>query len=261
MSLSLPAHIVTRAVPAGFARALCHRPAVIDVARARAQHDAYVAALRATGAEVTVLPATDAHPDSCFVEDPVVVLGKRVLGCRSAAPSRQPEAAALHTVIATHRPFVRMAPPATLDGGDVLRIGSRLFVGRSERSNAAGIAALRTAAAAEGLEVTEVALREGLHLKSVATIATPELLVYWPGALDVAAFSGMELLATDEPAGGNVLAVGGVVLVSAAAPRTATALQRAGCEVVVVCVDEFHKADGALTCLSVRMPQTGAWVT
>lgn len=261
MSLPLPARALVRPVAARFCDALRHAPAAIDVERARAQHAGYVAALRAAGVPVTVLAAQDDLPDSCFVEDPIVALGPIAVGCRSAAPSRQPEAATLHAAVSAHCPVAAMPPGATLDGGDVLRVGARLFVGRSARTNAAGLAFLRDTAAACGVEVVSVSLAAGLHLKSVVTLAGPDLLVGLPDTFDPSAFCGLRLLEVDEPAGGNVLALGAVTLVSSAAPRTAARLRRAGRGVQVLAVDEFHKADGALTCLSVRLPAPGSWAT
>ena len=254
---ALPAHVITRAVPDAFDQALQHRPAPIDVSAARAQHAGYVAALRRAGASVTVLPAQHHLPDCCFVEDPVVVLGERALLCRSAAASRGPEADTLRPALSARCDLVEMAAPATLDGGDVMRVQDRLFVGRSSRTNAAGVDALR---AAGGLEVVEVPLRDGLHLKSVVTLAAPGTLLCVAGAIDVEAFSGLTLLEAPEWFGGNVLRVGAVTLVSAAAPQTAALLRARGVAVDVVDVGEFHKADGALTCLSVRLPPPGGWV-
>jgi dimethylargininase len=93
------------------------------------------------------------------------------------------------------------------------------------------------------------------------TLAAPDLLVYQPGTVDIDHFRDVESLAVEEPAGANVLLIGEVVLVSASAPQTAERLAQRGCTVQVLCVDEFHKADGALTCLSIRVPQPGSWVT
>lgn len=261
MRFSRPAQIVTRAVPKSFSRALQDAPDPIDVERARDQHARYVAALRETGVPVQLLPEEDTLPDSCFVEDPVVVLGQKALMCRSAAPSRAAEGQTLWPTLSAHCTMVPMSAQQTLDGGDVLRIGQHLYVGRSARTNRAGVTALRAAAAAEGLTVTDVPLLAGLHLKSVVTLAAPDLLVYQPGTVDIDHFRDVESLAVEEPAGANVLLIGEVVLVSASAPQTAERLAQRGCTVQVLCVDEFHKADGALTCLSIRVPQPGSWVT
>jgi dimethylargininase len=159
-----------------------------------------------------------------------------------------------------------MAAPATLDGGDVLRVGHTLFVGLSTRTNREGVDALARVAHRDGLEVVTMHVRDGLHLKSACTIASASLVVYDPRVLtsdDLAVFASraLELLPAAEPAGANVLALGDTVLVSAAAPRTADALRALGLRVRIVAVGEIHKGDGALTCLSVRIPCAGAWST
>lgn len=261
MPFVLPLQVITRAVPASFDRALQHRVTSIDVARARLQHADYVAALRESGAHVTVLPAEDDLPDSCFVEDPVVVLGQSALLCRSAAPSRAPEGQTLASPLRKHRPLTTMSAPATLDGGDVMRVDDVLYVGRSARSNAHGIQQLRRLAEAEGLSVVPIALEAGLHLKSVVSLAGPDLIVCHHNGPDPRDFRNVDVVMVSEDVGGNVLAMGSHVLVSAAAPNTAEQLARRGCRVRMVAVEEFHKADGALTCLSIRIPPANGWVT
>jgi len=261
LTFEAPGAALVRSVPDCFNDSIQEHPADIDVARAREQHTAYVSALKEVGIAVQVLPALPGHPDCCFVEDPAVVIGRRALLTRSAAPQRQGESAGLSEALADWCSISSMPAPATLDGGDILRVGQILYVGRTTRSNSEGLAWLTLAAAAEGLTVCPVPLRAGLHLKSTVTLASPELLIYCPemlhpGPLEAA---GIELLPTAEPHGGNVLALGDTVLVSASAPRTAEALHRRNLRVRVLQVDEFHKADGALTCLSLRLPRVRTW--
>jgi dimethylargininase len=161
-----------------------------------------------------------------------------------------------------------MEAPATLDGGDVLRIGAHLFVGLSSRTNREGVEALARVAARDGVEVVAVPMRGGLHLKSACTLASASLLVYDARLMADAELApllrhvnGLELLAVSEPAGANVLALGDAVVVSAAAPATASELRGRGLDVRVVDLSEIHKGDGALTCLSLRVPGAGGWCT
>ncbi|MEL6347315.1 MAG: arginine deiminase-related protein [Myxococcota bacterium] len=260
LSFQAPAQAIVRQVSTSYNRCIRQDARPINVARARVQHAAYVCALKEAGVRVRVLPEQPSMPDACFVEDPALVLGRRALITRSAASSRQPEAKTLRTALIDWCDLSTMPAPGTLDGGDVLRIDNRLFVGRSARSNDEGIAWLRFAAAAEGLDVIEVPLSDGLHLKSAATLAAPDLLVYHPDMIDATAFTGVERLAVEEPHGANVLALGDTVLVSADAPRTAEHLAARRLRVRVLQVDEFHRGDGALTCLSLRLPRAGTWV-
>ncbi|MFT5460147.1 MAG: dimethylargininase [Myxococcota bacterium] len=259
MRWAAPARLIVRPPSAAFSRALTVGPNRPDPVAAASQHKAYVAALERAGLTVHALPASD-HPDGCFVEDPVVVLGPAVVRTRSAVASRRGEAPAILTAL--DLPVWELPPEATLDGGDVLRVADRLFVGQSARTNAAGVAALSALAARVGLSVTRLDVPAGLHLKSACSLAGPDWLVYDPRVLsaDVLAPIPVERLAVPEPFGANVLALGARTLVSAAAPRTADLLSRRR-EVEVVDVSALHAADGALTCLSVRVPAEGAWAT
>jgi dimethylargininase len=238
----------------------------IDVPRARAQHADYVAALRALGLQVETLPADDACPDACFVEDTAVLADRHALATRPGAPSRRAEVAAVASALARDHVVTSLDAPATLDGGDVLRVGDRLFAGLSARTNDAGLAALAAVAERAGLRVVPLRVRAGLHLKSACTLAAPGVLVYDPDTLDadaLAAFraAGLACHAALEFWGANTLALGDVTLVSAAAPRTAAMLAREGLATRVLDVGEFHKGDGALTCLSLRVAREGCWCT
>jgi dimethylargininase len=143
----------------------------------------------------------------------------------------------------------------------VLRVGDTLLVGLSSRTDLEGAAALRRAAEPLGLDVVTVVMEGGLHLKSNVTLVAPDLAVMLAGTPRVRApleARGVRVLEVDEPAGANVLAVGRVVVASSAAPRTAARLARER-DVRIVDVSELHKGDGALTCLSLRVPPPGAW--
>jgi dimethylargininase len=267
LPFALPERALVRAISSRYAD--CLRSEVtshIDVPLALAQHAAYVDAIRATGTLVETVPGDDNSPDACFIEDTAVITGRHALATRPGAESRRAEVAPVAKALAAHLEMHSMAGPATLDGGDVLRIGSALFVGMSSRSNLPGAAVLARVAALDGMTVTPIAVRGGLHLKSSCSLASGSLLLY-----DATLFSdsdlallkmpGIELLATNEPAGANVLALGETVLVSAAAPQTAAALRARGLEVRVLDISEIHKGDGALTCLSLRVPRGQAWST
>lgn len=235
--------------------------APIDVALAREQHRAYAAALAEAGVALTVLPTDEACPDAVFVEDTAVLLGPEALITVPGAPSRRPEVPAIAAALAEAMPTVTMALPATLDGGDVLRSGDRLYVGLSGRTNREGLDALAALAARHGIRVIGVPVAAGLHLKSAVTLAAEGLLVAVTDTLDLAPFraAGDGVIEVAEPMGGNVLALGSTVLVSADAPETAALLAGRGLQVRVLNMSELHKGDGALTCLSLRQPPPGAW--
>src|SRR5579871_6596654 len=159
---------ITRAVSPEINRCeLSHIPRQhIDVAKAVEQHRAYEACLRDLGIEVISLPAEPGLPDCMFVEDPAVVLKEVAIMTNMGVESRRKEGQRLSTVLARFRPLKWMLPPATLEGGDVLRLGSTLYVGVSARTNQAGIDQLAKLLEPFGYSVRGVAVRGCLHLKS-----------------------------------------------------------------------------------------------
>lgn len=259
-----PVRALVRAVSPRFDRCLREAKDVpIDVELARAQHAAYVAALRALGVEVEVVPPNDDCPDGCFVEDTAVVTGDHAVLTVPGAASRRAETREIAPLLRRFAEVHVMSADARLDGGDVLRVNDLLFVGLSSRSNRAGADFLAKVARSDGLETREIAVSHGLHLKSLCTLVDPVTLACAPslpaearGALEA---SGCQLLDLPEEHGANVLAVGETMLASASAPRSVALLRARGKRVVVLEMTELHKGDGALTCLSLRIPRQGHW--
>lgn len=230
----------------------------IDVELARIQHEQYVAALRSTGVEVTVLPPLDAHPDACFVEDCALVAGGTALITRSGAPSRIGEADSIADVLArTHR-VERTVAPATLDGGDCLRVGRTWFIGRSARTNADGVRRVREVFGAIGYSVVEVPVREFLHLKCVASPIDEHAVLVAEGTVDLGLFGGVELVTIPraEAYAANALVVNGTAIVAAGFPHARAALERRGLRIIELALSEIAKADGSLTCMSILLGGT-----
>jgi dimethylargininase len=224
----------------------------IDVDRALAQHAAYAALLRDFGLDVLEIPADPTCPDCCFVEDIAVVLDGLAILTRPGAPSRRGESPAVEEVLARFRPLARVEAPATLEGGDVLAVGRTLFVGRSPRTNAAGIERLRALATPLGYRVVEVPVTGCLHLKSAVTALDDERVLANVGWIDATPFRGLEILpvAREEPGAANVLRVGGKLVAHAGFPRTLRRLEAQGYDVWPLDVSEFLKAEAAVTCKS-----------
>ena len=230
------AQALTRVVP----------PPPVDLALALEQHRAYVEALRACGTEVIELPPDDAHPDSVFVQDPVLVVAGRAIVLRAAEPSRAGEAESLAAVLRDYLPVIEMEPPATLDGGDVLAAEGSLYVGMSARSNREGCDQL---AALTGVPAVPVPLPEGLlHLLSGCTyLHRGRLLVVPSLASRLPAFKGMLVPDAEAPAA-NVLVLGEHAIVPSGYPRVAALVSGCGFDVHTVPASEFEKRDGGVTC-------------
>lgn len=227
----------------------------IDVARAQAQHEAYCAALRNLGCTVVQLPAEANLPDSVFVEDVALAFDELAIATRPGAVSRREEGMRVLAELARHRPLRAIEAPATLDGGDVLRIGKRVFVGASARSSADAVVQLQNLLAEHGYTVERVALRDCLHLKSAVTEVAADTVLINPNWVDVAPFAGyrrIEIDPREEHAANTLLCNGGLVYPDCF-PRTRERLEAAGLRVHPVDVSELQKAEGAVTCCSILL--------
>lgn len=224
----------------------------IDVERARQQHAAYEHALAEAGCEVRRLPADDGMPDSVFIEDTAVVLDEVAVITRPGAPSRRTETAAVEDALAAHRPLVRIQAPGTLDGGDVLVADRTVFVGRSARTNEAGIGQMRDALAPFGYEVRAVPVDGCLHLMTAVTRVADGVLLINRDWAPANASAGWELVDIDpaEPFAANALLVVGRVIYPTDFPRTLERLRARGIDVLPVPADELAKAEGGVTCCS-----------
>jgi dimethylargininase len=226
--------------------------ASIDYARAVAQHAAYERVLEDLGLHVVRIDADAGLPDCCFVADVAIVLDEVAVLTRPGAPSRRGETTAVAAALAAYRPLAPLADPARIDGGDVLVVGRRLFVGLSNRTDAAGREALGEAVRPFGYEVVPVQMQGCLHLKTAVTAAGADTLLVNPGWVELSAFRGLDRIEVDprEPWAANVVRAGGAVVAAEGFPRTADRLRARGLEVRTVDVSEFQKAEGGVTCKS-----------
>ena len=247
--------LARRPSPALAAGELTHLERVpVDADRALAQWLGYLDAFRRRGWEVTEIESADDHPDGVFVEDTVVVFGDLALMTSPGADSRRGELATVMSVLDDMALVVhRIEPPATLDGGDVLKVGRTAYVGRSARTNDAGIDQLRAIVTPAGWTVVAVPVTKVLHLKSAVTALPDGTIIGRSDNLeDPLVFS--DFLDVPEEHGTAVVDLGdGALLMSADAPQTAELFRARGFDVDVVAITEFEKLEGCVTCLSVRI--------
>ncbi len=224
----------------------------IDLDLACAQHTAYEALLAALGCEVRHLPAADDMPDAVFVEDIAVVTPELAVLTRPGAASRRPEIPSVRDALAPFRTLAALTAPAILDGGDVLQVGSRLFVGLSSRTNQAGIDALAALLGPQSITVTPVRTPRCLHLKSAVSQVSPDTLLINPDWVDPTPFADFNLIEIDpsEPCAANALLIGSSLIVDAAYPLTAARLESHGLDLQPISLSELAKAEGGLTCSS-----------
>ena len=228
----------------------------IDIDRARRQHAAYESVLESLGWTIERLPALDEQPDAVFVEDAAIALDELAVVAPMGASSRSGESRTVEEALARHLPVVRLTPPATLDGGDVMRAGRRLFVGQSRRTNIAAIEQLRQLLAAYDYEVIPVDVKGALHLKSACSIVGEKTVLANTEWVDMSPFAGLDVLPVDasEAWGASVLHADGHVVMPTRFPRTARMLAENDLVVHELDLTEIRKAEGGPTCLSILLP-------
>jgi len=225
----------------------------LDDELADTQWEAYVAVLEAEGFETVDVAPSDDHPDSVFVEDAIVIFGGTAVITSPGAESRRGETDALRPLARKLGYSVReIEQPGTLDGGDVLKVGTTVYVGRGGRTNAEGIAQLRAIIASLGYTVVPVPVTKVLHLKSAVTALPDGTVVGYAKHVDSPAIFD-RFLALPEPGAAVVVLSDDSVLMAASVPKSIALVESLGYRVVTVEVSEFEKLEGCVTCLSVRL--------
>lgn len=225
---------------------------IIEIEKAIHQHRCYENVLSSLGVEILSLPAEIGLPDAVFVEDTAVVLNEVAVITRPGAESRRGETTSIEKALSTFRKSQRIQAPATLDGGDVLVIGKKIYSGLSSRSNGEGLQQLHTFLAEYGYKVKGVEVYNCLHLKSAVTQVADHLLLINPAWIDKSHLAEFELMKVDpsEPYAANGLLIGNQLIYPNAYPKTLAKLQQAGIKVITLDISEIAKAEGAVTCCS-----------
>src|SRR5512147_2845139 len=215
---------ITRAVSPRFAECeITHiERTPIDLNIACAQHQAYVQILKELGCQVIELPAEPDLPDSVFVEDTAFLLPEVAIITRPGADSRKPETESIARALSPHIDLIHICEPATVDGGDVLVLGKKIYVGLSTRSNPEAVDQLNELLQGYGYTVTGVQTQGCLHLKSAVTRVDEKTLLINPNWVDASHFAGFELIEIDrsEPFAANCLPTGDAIIFPLAFPKT-----------------------------------------
>ncbi len=226
----------------------------IDTCLALQQWESYVETFRAAGWETVEVDPIDSCPDGVFIEDTMVVHGNVAVMSRPGHPSRRPEVEGAESAVASLGYSVsRVHAPGTLEGGDVLKVGRTIYVGRGSRTNAEAVRQLRAFLEPLGTRVLAVPITKVLHLKSAVTALPDGTIVGYMPALDNPAFFP-HFMAVPEESGAHMVDLGaGRLLMAADCPKSSEIIEDRGYEVVRVDLSEFQKLEGCVTCLSVRL--------
>ena len=221
------------------------------------QHDEYVATLRELGLEVTDLEGDERYPDSCFVEDPAVVMAECAVITNPATDSRNGEK---HEIIKTIKEFYAddqiffIEAPGTMEGGDVMLVDKHFYVGQSDRTNKEGFEQFKAIVEKFGYTATAVPVTEGLHLKDFVIYLENNNMLVSAVMNEKEAFKDFNrfVVDADELYAINSMNINGTVLVPMGNPKTQKIIEDLGYPVKVMDTNEFRKIDGSLTCLSLR---------
>lgn len=225
----------------------------IDYERAVEQHEAYCRLLRDVGLHVIELSVNRDYPDSTFVEDTAVVLNEIAVMANMGAESRQGEAKGIELELARYREIAHIQPPATLDGGDVLQIGRKIFVGLSPRTNFDGFESLKNILECFDYQVIPVELKNCLHLKSACTAVSNDTLLLNPKWLGIDPFGNFQIIQIheDEPWAANVLKIKDIIYMHSGFIKTIRLVENRGFKVKTVDISELLKAEAGMTCSSI----------
>ncbi len=101
----------------------------IDIQKAQKEHENYCLMLEECGAKVIIHDENISLPDSVFVEDPIIVFDEIAVLTSMGVESRRKESKSMEKAFSKYREIKRINLPAKIEGGDVLKIGKRIFVG------------------------------------------------------------------------------------------------------------------------------------
>jgi len=218
------------------------------------QFDAYVAILMGLGLDVTVMEALPGYPDAHFVEDTAVMTFGSAVIARPGAPARDGEQGPMSEVLGDCRPLHMITAPGTLDGGDVLQVGSHFLIGLSDRTNEEGARQLGAVVTAEGGTWQAVPVGAGLHFKSSVNAVGPRTLLVTGDFADRPELADFERIVVPqgEEYAANTLLINDTLIMPSGYSRTRALLENLGMAVVELDTSEFRRMDGGLTCLSLR---------
>lgn len=248
-------YALVRGVPGTYHNCVSDSPGAgsIDVDLAQRQHQLYCSALEGQGLQLIEINPDNDLPDCCFVEDTAIIAGGTAIITRMDTPSRAPETAATQMVLEKHKITREIKIPATLDGGDVMKIDKKIYIGLSTRTNQEAVEQVQSLVQGEGYQVIPVNVNDILHLKSACTYIGQGCVVLSRGHVDPCVFSQYKIITIpqEESYAANCLAVNGRVLIARGYPRTREMIEKLGFETLELDMTEFKKGNGSLTCLSV----------
>lgn len=253
MNMLTVKHAVVRPVPDSYHSCVRTNTEKINVALAKIQHEEYCKTLQKLGLELIWIKGDNTLPDSCFVEDTAVILGEKAIICNMTTKSRVKEVIKVAKVLEKLKEVHYIKPPAIIDGGDVLKIEDKVFVGLSARTNLHAVHQLRKILEKSNLAIAPVKIQNILHLKSTCTCLGNNYVILSKGHFDTHILRDYKkiVVPTGEEYAADCLAINGTILMAKGYPSTKKLIEKEGFFVKELEMSEFRKGEGALTCLSI----------
>lgn len=244
---------VVRPVPDSYSRCVRTNVEEIDVDLAKMQHREYCKTLQRLGLKLVWVEGDNTLPDSCFVEDTAIILEEKAVICNMRVESRALEVVGVAKVLEKLKQTYYIGKPATIDGGDVLKIEDRVFIALSARTNLKAIDQIRKILKDSNLTVVPVKIRNVLHLKSACTYLGNDYVILSRGNFGTDTLLGLRkiIVPKEEEYAADCLAVNGTILMAKGYPKTKGLIENEGFRVEELEISEFRKGEGALTCLSI----------
>lgn len=252
MSLIALTHTLSPQLPECELTHLARTP--IDMRKAQAEHEHYLQVLKLAGYKVIEHSFNSAYPDCVFVEDTALVVDELAIITNPGADSRKGETINIARALAEYRTLAYIRAPATLDGGDVLQVGRKFFVGLTTRTNRAGFEALKSILEPHNYQVYPVKVTGSLHLKSAVTALDEKTVIAaadWFDTSQIETHCGLIMVADGEEEAANILRLGGIVYMADGYPATRKIIEAAGYTVDTIDIRELQKAESGLTCSSI----------
>ena len=222
----------------------------LNLIKALEQHQLYCSTLEDLGLDLIYVPDKSNHPDSCFVEDTVVIHNNNAMICHMGEKTRRGEEIEIEEVLRQYFNIFHVDPPGTVEGGDVIHFKNKLISGITQRTNKEGAMQLE---AKLGISVENISDNNIVHLKSYMTALSDSLIVVTKTYADQSVLKYYEKIVVpqNEEYAANTLAINGTVIIPDGNPIVKKELEKLNFDVVSLQMSEFQKCNGALTCLSV----------
>ncbi len=225
----------------------------IDAKLAASQHEEYQKVLESLGCKIVEADATPEYPDSIFVEDTAIVFDELAIITRPGAASRREETITMENTLKSLKPVFKIQEPGLLDGGDVLKVAKKVWIGLSSRSNKEAVEQVKNILAKHNYEVIGVELKDCLHLKSAVTQVEKNTLLINSNLVDRKYFEGFDFIEVhpDEPFAANALLINDTIVFPSAFSKTLQILKDKKIKIIAVDNSEVIKAEGGVTCCSI----------